>query len=511
VATGLFSPFKKSMKRLPQTSDYLLLLIFVVMNPLIEKKPSVDQNISVDFNPDKQHTLRSAASISGTGLHTGVVAELTFKPAGAGFGFQFQRVDLPNQPLIKADCDLVTDVSRGTTIESNGAKVSTIEHVLAALVGMGVDNCLIEINGPEVPIMDGSSEPFVEIIEDAGVVELDAEKIWYSIDENIFYYDEAKRVEMVAMPATEYNITTLIDFNSPVLGTQHAGLKHITDFKSEIAPCRTFCFLHELEMLLDNNLIKGGDVNNAIVIVDKPVDDKEMVRLKQIFRRDKIEVKSEGYLNNIELRFPNEPARHKLLDIVGDLALIGYPIKARIIANRPGHSSNVEFARKIKQYIKKNRHSKGAPVYNPSLPPVYDYQYIEKKLPHRFPFSLVDKIIELSDTHIVGIKNVTFNEWFFQGHFPGNPIMPGVLQIEALAQCGGILAINLSGEGQYDTYFLKIDNCKFKQMVKPGDTMLLKMELSAPIRRGIVEMRGTVYVGNKVATEADLVAQIVRK
>lgn len=382
------------------------------MNPIIETKPETAGNVSGHFNPDKQHTLKCPVTISGTGLHTGVMADLTLKPANPGFGLQFQRVDMPGQPIIKADCDLVTDVSRGTTLEANGAKVSTVEHVLAALVGMGIDNCLIEINGPEMPIMDGSSEPFVELIEEAGITEQDAAKVWYSIDENIYHYDEAKRVEMVAMPATEYNITTLIDFNSPVLGTQHAGLKHITDFKTEIAPCRTFCFLHELEMLLDNNLIKGGDINNAIVIVDKPVDEREMKRLKEIFRRDKIEVKSEGYLNNIDLRFPNEPARHKLLDIVGDLALIGYPVKARIIANRPGHSSNVEFAKKIKQYIKKNKHTKGVPIYNPALPPVYDYQFIEKTLPHRFPFALVDKIIELSDTQIVGVKNVTFNEWF---------------------------------------------------------------------------------------------------
>jgi UDP-3-O-[3-hydroxymyristoyl] N-acetylglucosamine deacetylase/3-hydroxyacyl-[acyl-carrier-protein] dehydratase len=316
---------------------------------------------------------------------------------------------------------------------------------------------------------------------------------------------------MVAMPAMEYQITTLIDFNSPVLGTQHAGLKSIRDFKKEVAPCRTFCFLHELETLIDNNLIKGGDVNNAIVVVDRPVEGEELQRLKKIFKKDKIEVKSEGYLNNLDLRFPNEPARHKLLDVVGDLALIGYPIKARIIANRPGHSSNVAFARKIKQYIKKNKHTRDVPTYDPTVPPVLDHQYIEKTLPHRFPFALVDKVIELSDTHIVGVKNVTFNEWFFQGHFPGNPVMPGVLQIEALAQCGGILAINLSGEGEYNTYFLKIDNCKFKQMVKPGDTLLLKMELSAPIRRGICEMKGTVYVGGKVCAEADLVAQIVKK
>lgn len=467
--------------------------------------------MDANFNPDKQHTLSSAISISGTGLHTGILVDMTLKPANPGFGIQFQRVDLPNKPIIKADCDLVTDTSRGTTLQVDDVKVSTVEHVLAALVGMGVDNTLIEINGPEIPIIDGSSQPFVELITQAGVLEQDAAKAWYSIDENIYLYDEAKRVEMVAMPAIDYQITTLIDFNSPVLGTQHAGLKTIKDFKTEIAPCRTFCFLHELEMLLENDLVKGGDINNAIVVVDKPVTDDEMNRLAKAFKREKIEVKSEGYLNNLELRFPNEPARHKLLDVVGDLALIGYPIKARIIANRPGHSTNVEFAKKIKQYIKKNKHVKDVPVYDTNLPPVFTLQQIEKVLPHRHPFLLVDKIIELTDQQIVGVKNVTFNEWFFPGHFPGNPVMPGVLQIEALAQTGGILCINSMPEGQYDTYFLKIDNCKFKQMVRPGDTMLLKMELNAPIRRGICEMKGTVYVGGKVATEAILVAQVVKR
>jgi UDP-3-O-[3-hydroxymyristoyl] N-acetylglucosamine deacetylase / 3-hydroxyacyl-[acyl-carrier-protein] dehydratase len=468
--------------------------------------------MEVNFNADKQHTLGSEISISGTGLHTGEVVDMTLKPAAAGFGFQFKRVDLPNQPVIKADCDLVTDTSRGTTLEENGARVSTVEHLLAAMVGMQVDNVLIELNGPEIPIMDGSSHPFVELIEKAGVIEQAADKIWYTLDENIRFYDEAKNAEMTAMPSDDYKITTLIDFNSPVLGAQHADLKTMSDFRQEIAPCRTFCFLHELEMLIDNNLIKGGDINNSIVVVDKPVTNEEMERLATVFNREKMEVKSGGYLNNLELRFSNEPARHKLLDVVGDLALSGYPVKARIIAQRPGHSTNVEFAKKLKQYIKKKKNTKVTPVYDPNQEPVYTTRQIEETLPHRYPFLLVDKIIELKGNYIVGIKNVTFNEPFFVGHFPGNPVMPGVLQIEALAQTGGILAINaLMEKGKYDTYFLKIDNCKFKRMVVPGDTMILRMELVAPIRRGICEMQGSVYVGNKLCTEALLVAQLVKK
>jgi UDP-3-O-[3-hydroxymyristoyl] N-acetylglucosamine deacetylase/3-hydroxyacyl-[acyl-carrier-protein] dehydratase len=463
------------------------------------------------FNPDKQNTISTPIRISVTVLQSVINFDMTLKPAHSGYGYQFQRIDLAGQPIIKADCDLVTDTSRGTTLEDNGAKVSTVEHILAALVGMGIDNCHIELNGPEIPIMDGSSAPFVEIIEEVGITEQEAAKIWYTLDTNITHYDEKKRVEMTALPATEYKVTTLIDFNSPVLGTQHASLKSMQDFKSEIASCRTFVFLHELEALLDHNLIKGGDINNAIVVVDKPITESEMERLAKAFGRKKIEVKSEGYLNNLELRFANEPARHKLLDVIGDLALIGYPIKAHIIANRPGHSTNVDFARKIKQYIKKNKHLKDIPVYDANQPPVYTLEQIEKTLPHRYPFLLVDKIIELSDRHIVGIKNVTFNEPFFQGHFPGNSVMPGVLQVEALAQTGGILCINSMPPGQYDTYFIKMDNVKFKQKVVPGDTMILKMELLSPVRRGICEMRGKVYVGNKLVTEGDLMAQVVKR
>jgi UDP-3-O-[3-hydroxymyristoyl] N-acetylglucosamine deacetylase/3-hydroxyacyl-[acyl-carrier-protein] dehydratase len=462
-------------------------------------------------NTEYQHTIASETSIKGVGIHSGHPVEMVLKPAEPNSGIVFQRVDLPNQPTVKADVDNVVDTTRSTTIEANGARVSTIEHLMAALVGNGIDNVLIEINGPEVPILDGSSEPFVEILQKTGKKKQDAPKIYYTLQHNITFVDEKKKVEMVALPYDGYRINTLIDFNSPVLGTQHADIKNINEFNEEVAPCRTFCFFHELEYLIDHNLIKGGDINNAIVVVDKPVSDEQVQRISKVFKKENVKVNEGGILNNLDLRFPNEPARHKLLDVIGDLALVGFPFKGHIIANRPGHSSNVEFAKKIKEHIKKNKNKQQIPSYDPNKPPLFDVHAIEKKLPHRYPFLLVDKVIEMTEKSVVAIKNVTYNEPFFQGHFPGNCVMPGVLQVEALAQTGGILTIPDDPDHDYDTYFLKIDNCKFKNKVVPGDTMILKMELMHPVRRGICEMKGTIFVGDKLVTEADMVAQIVKK
>ncbi|HET9055621.1 MAG TPA: bifunctional UDP-3-O-[3-hydroxymyristoyl] N-acetylglucosamine deacetylase/3-hydroxyacyl-ACP dehydratase [Chitinophagaceae bacterium] len=459
-----------------------------------------------------QHTVKKPITISGVGIHTGQSVTMTIKPAEPNSGFVFQRIDLPGHPKVKADVDNVTETMRSTTLEANGAKVSTIEHLLASLVGTGIDNALIELDGDEVPILDGSAAPFVEALTKAGTQQQEAKKVYYTVDRNITFTDEKKNVEMVALPYHDYRVNTLIDFNSPVLGTQHATLHNIGEFNTEIAPCRTFSFFHELEYLVENNLIKGGDINNAIVVVDKPVTEDQIKRLSKLFNKKDVKVSDEGILNNLELRFPNEPARHKLLDMIGDLALVGYPFKAHIIANRPGHASNIAFARKIKEHIKKNKHKLEIPAYDPARPPVFDIQSIEKILPHRYPFLMIDKIIELTDKHVVAIKNVTYNEPFFMGHFPGNSVMPGVLQVEALAQAGGILAIPKDDpDVKYDTYFLKIDNCKFKQKVVPGDTLILKMELINPIRRGICEMRGTIYVGDKLVTEAEMVAQIVKR
>ncbi len=460
---------------------------------------------------DFQHTLASEVKIDGVGIHSGKTVEMLLKPAEPNTGIVFQRVDLPNKPSVKADVDNVVETTRSTTIEANGARVGTIEHLMAALVGCQIDNVVVEINAPEVPILDGSAQPFVEVIEQVGVKKQDAAKVYYTLQHNISFVDEAKKVEMVALPYEEYRVNTLIDFNSPVLGTQHAAIKHISEFKDQVAPCRTFCFFHELEYLLDHNLIKGGDINNAIVVVDKPVTENQVQRISKVFDKKDVKVNEGGILNNLELRFPNEPARHKLLDVIGDLALVGYPFKAHIIASRPGHSSNVAFAKKIKEHIKKYRNKQQVPVYDPNKPPLFDVHAIEKKLPHRYPFLLIDKVIEMNEKVVVAVKNVTYNEPFFQGHFPGNCVMPGVLQVEALAQAGGILTIPDDPDHTYDTYFLKIDNCKFKNKVVPGDTLILKMELMNPVRRGICEMKGTIFVGEKLIAEADLVAQIVKK
>jgi len=460
----------------------------------------------------RQTTIKKPVTISGVGLHTGAHVNLTFHPAPINHGFKFRRIDLDGQPLIDVDVDNVVDTSRGTTLSQNGAKISTTEHALAALVGTEVDNVIIDVDGPEVPIMDGSSRPYLDAINKAGIVEQDAERIYFELKEIVTFEEPSRKVEMLAVPSADYRITVMVDYNSPVLGTQHAQMHLISEFAEEISPCRTFCFLHELEMLVKHNLIKGGDLDNAIVVVDRPVSQQKLDELAELFNKPHVEIKEKGILNNVQLHFQNEPARHKLLDIVGDMALIGMPIKAHILAARPGHAANVEFARKIKQLIKSEKSKSTVPVFNLNAPPVYDINQIAKFLPHRYPFLLIDKIIELSDTKVTGLKNVTLNEWFFQGHFPENPVMPGVLMIEAMAQTGGILILNTVPDPEnYWTYFMRIDKARFKQKVIPGDTLVFALELASPIRRGICHMIGKAYVGDKVVMEAEMMAQIVKK
>ncbi len=462
---------------------------------------------------DKQQTIRSRASLTGVGLHSGETVTVTFCPAPINHGIIFKRTDLEGQPLIPADVDLVSDTARGTTLSLNGVKISTVEHALAAAGGLQIDNLLIEVSGVEIPILDGSAQFFLKAIKEAGIEVQEADREYYELKTNVFYNDPSRNVEIIAVPSEDYKVKVMIDFNSKVLGFQHAQLNDINDFEEEIAACRTFVFLHELNMLVDNNLIKGGDLSNAIVYVDRPLQNSELEKLKKLFGRDDINVNTEGVLNNIEVTHQNEAARHKLLDVVGDLMLVGKPIKAHIIATRPGHAANIEFAKKIKQLIKLEKSKRNdSPAYDIFQNPLYTINDIQRILPHRQPFLLIDKIMEMSETHVVGLKNVTMNEEFFKGHFPGNPIMPGVLIIEAMAQCGGILALNTVPDPEnYITYFMKIDNVKFKQKVIPGDTLVFKLELISPIRRGICHMRGAAYVNNKVVTEAEMMAQIVKE
>lgn len=461
---------------------------------------------------EKQRTLKAPVKLVGVGLHTGEKVTLEIEPAPANHSYKFQRVDLDEQPIIKADCDLVVATDRGTTLESKGARVYTTEHVLAALYGCQVDNALIKLDGPEIPIMDGSSAPFVAAIESVGYEDQSEDRVYLELDENIPWEDVEKGIEFLAVPDENYRLTVMVDYQSPVLGTQHATMYNIGEFKSEISECRTFVFLKELEFLAQNNLIKGGDLDNAIVLVEREnVSQEEIDRIAKVLGKEDKNIKIEGIgvLNNIKLKFENEPARHKLLDIVGDLALVGRPIKAHILGARPGHSGNVRFAKVLKEYMK--RKEKAGRHFDLTKEPLYDINDIEKMLPHRYPFLMVDKIMEIHEETIIGVKNITMNEPIFQGHFPSNPVFPGVLQIEAMAQVGGIFALSkVEDPHLYSTYFMKIDGVKFKQKVLPGDTIVFELRLLSPIRRGLVNMGGVGYVNGKPVVEAEMLAQVIK-
>lgn len=457
----------------------------------------------------KQHTITRSVSVKGVGLHTGAPVTLTFHPAPEHHGFVFRRGDLPNMPLVKADVDFVVDTSRGTTLSQNGVLVHTVEHTLAALVGLQIDNVLIELDGPEPPIMDGSAQDFTDALLKAGIAEQSADRVIYDIREPIHYQEHERSVELAALPSHHYMTTVMVDYNSNILKAQHAYLNDITRFQFEIADARTFVFLHEVEALHKAGLIQGGSLESALVIADRDPAQEELDRLASLFGKEGIKVE-QGILNNVGLRYENEPARHKLLDLIGDLALVGTPIRGHVMAARPGHKANVALAKKIKAQIKQDlltaKYQK-----NSVKGVIFDINAIERILPHRYPFLLVDKIVEFAENKIVGIKNVTANEPFFQGHFPGNPIMPGVLQIEAMAQVGGILLLNqVENPETVWVYLVGVENARFRRTVVPGDTLELRLELLA-LKRGVCKMKGEVFVDGSLACSAELTASIVPK